>query len=145
MDSSLSVQARMLDEHVADGTLANRFYAVVLMAVGGFGLALVGLSVFVVAHQAAHQRTREIGIRLALGASPTVIKWMFMRRVAAIVGCASGLGVLIGVERPCGRTRVIRGEGNRSLLGHRSRRDSLECRDGGTLSAGAPGGVAKSA
>jgi putative ABC transport system permease protein len=50
---------------------------------------------------AVKQRTRELGTRLALGATPTGILWMVMRdglRVAAI-GAALGLIVSVGTAR----------------------------------------------
>jgi ABC-type antimicrobial peptide transport system permease subunit len=47
------------------------------------------------------QRTREIGIRLALGAQRQKLRWMFVRSalVLAGIGIAIGLGAAVAVAR----------------------------------------------
>jgi ABC-type antimicrobial peptide transport system permease subunit len=65
------------------------------------GLALAGVGVYgVVAHSVA-QRTREIGVRLALGARARHIWWTVGRRVAiqTCIGLAIGLAGSFGMGR----------------------------------------------
>jgi ABC-type antimicrobial peptide transport system permease subunit len=47
------------------------------------------------------RRTREIGIRVALGAVRTQVLWMVMREVLALVavGIAVGIGAAVGLTR----------------------------------------------
>lgn len=66
-----------------------------LGAFGALALILAAVGVYAVAAQSARQRTREIGIRIALGASTGDILRLVLRRGLAAVGL--GLGVGLGV------------------------------------------------
>lgn len=57
-------------------------------------------AVYVLAAYSASQRTREIGIRLALGAQPGALKTMFVRHALALAGAgvALGLGAPMGLQ-----------------------------------------------
>jgi putative ABC transport system permease protein len=92
-----------LDDAIAGSTAMRRFNTTLLSAVASlaFGLAMVGVY-GVVAHAAA-QRTRELGIRVALGAS--------RRHVLSLV-VVNGvrwamLGVLIGLAGAYTGTRLL--------------------------------------
>lgn len=79
-----------------DGQLARTRFGVVCAAVFGvIGLALAAFGTFAVLSLLVAQRTREIGIRMALGAKETTIVALVARQslVPALAGCAAG-GVL---------------------------------------------------
>ena len=87
---SSAVDASLLDRRLAM-TLVGGFAgaALVLAAVGLYGL---------MSHMVS-QRTREIGIRLALGAQVTEVRWLVLRRgaILALAGLAAGcLGAFAG-------------------------------------------------
>ena len=94
LDSNVPVYAiRTMDQQVADSLLIERLIAS-LSAVFGFLatlLAVVGLY-GVMAYTVA-RRTREIGIRMALGAFQGDVIWMVMREVLALVavGLVAGM------------------------------------------------------
>jgi predicted permease len=94
VDPSLQLSAIEPLDEVAHNDLAVYLYAIrVLMLATGLALLLSLASIYAVMSFAVAQRTREIGIRLALGANPR-------RIVAATLGRHmghAGLGVLIGV------------------------------------------------
>jgi ABC-type antimicrobial peptide transport system permease subunit len=56
-------------------------------------LLLVGVGLYGVLAYALHRRTKELGIRMALGASLTDIARQFLAEAAGIVGLGLGLGV----------------------------------------------------
>ena len=71
------------------------------MALLGLILAVVG--VYSVVSYAAAQRTHEIGIRMALGATPQDILRMVLRQSVVIVG----VGLAVGVAAAFAGTRAI--------------------------------------
>jgi putative ABC transport system permease protein len=72
-----------------------------LMSLGALALLLAGIGVYGVKSYVVSQRTREIGIRLALGASPREIVWMLLRDGArmTLVGLAIGFPLAVALGR----------------------------------------------
>ena len=70
-----------------------------LSGLGGLALLLAVVGVYGVKSYVVSQRTREIGIRLALGASPRDVGWMLFRDGAKVtlIGIAIGLPLAIGL------------------------------------------------
>jgi ABC-type antimicrobial peptide transport system permease subunit len=64
-------------------------------------LALGIIGIYGVISYAVSQRTREIGIRLALGAEKSDLRWMFVRSALTLTGAgiAIGLGAAAAVAR----------------------------------------------
>ena len=71
-----------------------RFLAVLLGTLGVLTIVLTLVGVFGVVNHEAARRTREVGIRMSLGADAGRIRWMVLRRALgpAAVGVAAGLG-----------------------------------------------------
>jgi ABC-type antimicrobial peptide transport system permease subunit len=75
-----------------------------LLAITGTMALLLGLiGIYGVVSYAISQRRREIGIRLALGAAPGEVRWMFVRHALVLVG----IGVAIGLGAAVGLTRLM--------------------------------------
>jgi predicted permease len=84
-----------LEQYLADSLGPQRFRSALLLVLGAIGLALAGLGVYGVTARAVEERTAELGVRLALGATPSslarLVVWQATRAVA--IGLAVG-GVL---------------------------------------------------
>jgi putative ABC transport system permease protein len=65
------------------------------------GLWLAGLGVYGLTAYAVAQRTREIGIRLSVGATVGQVAWLVLRQCVrlAAVGCAIGLLLAVAAGR----------------------------------------------
>jgi ABC-type antimicrobial peptide transport system permease subunit len=72
-----------------------------LAIAGTMALALGILGIYGVISYAVSQRTREIGIRMALGAKKSELVWMFVRSALVLtgVGMAIGLGAAAALMR----------------------------------------------
>jgi ABC-type antimicrobial peptide transport system permease subunit len=94
---------RSMEELIGERLSAARFQAQLLgtFAITALGLTLVGI--FAVLGYAVSRRTREFGVRIALGASRTGIVTGVLRRSLT---CAAA-GVLIGTTAAWGLTRLL--------------------------------------
>ena len=96
LDSDLAVyKAVTLDEHMSFPTLPVRLAGFALAAFGLLTLFLAAIGIYGVAAFAVARRTREIGIRIAIGASPRQVLGTVFARTGwvLLVGALGGLGL----------------------------------------------------
>jgi putative ABC transport system permease protein len=106
LDPELAVaRVRTLEEVVARSISEPRFYMLLLSAFAAVALFLAGLGVFGVMSYAVMQRSREIGIRMALGAESSEVLRMVMTHALTLCGG----GVLIGLLGALALSRVVAG------------------------------------
>ena len=87
---------------LVDASLAGRrFTLFLLLAFAAIAVALSVIGVYGVLAYLVGQRKREIGLRLAIGASPANVVWLFMREGAVItlIGLGAGLAGAFAVGR----------------------------------------------
>ena len=100
VNSSLPLASVRTMQEIYDQSMARTSFTLVMLAIAGAMALVLGIiGIYGVISYAVSQRTREIGIRLALGAQPGELKRMFVRHglVLAGIGVAIGLGAAIGL------------------------------------------------
>jgi putative ABC transport system permease protein len=79
---------------VVDRAVSPRRFVVLLLAgFAGFALILASLGIYAVISYSVNQRKNEIGIRMALGASPAMVRQLILSETMRL----AGVGALIGL------------------------------------------------
>jgi ABC-type antimicrobial peptide transport system permease subunit len=88
-----------------DRSMAATSFTLIMLAIAATMALLLGIiGIYGVISYAVSQRTREIGIRLALGAKAGELKKMFVRNGMML----AGMGVPIGLGAAAGLTRLMK-------------------------------------
>jgi putative ABC transport system permease protein len=107
VDPALPVeQFRTLDQLVAARVAPQRFFGSILSLFAALALTLAAIGIFGVTSYTVAQRTREIGIRMALGAEASGVVRMIVGRGLRHAAVGAALGLLGAVAL----TRVLRGQ-----------------------------------
>jgi predicted permease len=83
---------RTLETHVGFARARERLAADVVAVFGAVSLGLAALGLYGVLADGVRQRTREIGVRVALGARPADVTGLFLRRATGLVAAGAALG-----------------------------------------------------
>jgi putative ABC transport system permease protein len=92
VDSQLPSEIKTVTEQVAVLTARPRFLAALLTAFAGLALFVAAAGLYAVASFLVTQRTRDIGVRMALGASPTVIAKQVATEAIYWIAAGAALG-----------------------------------------------------
>jgi ABC-type antimicrobial peptide transport system permease subunit len=95
------VRHETMEATMATSLLPERLGATLAAGFGGLGTLLAAIGLYGVIAYSVARRTREIGIRVALGAYPAQVLGMIMRQGLALaaVGAAAGALLAYGVAR----------------------------------------------
>ena len=110
LDATLPVyDARTLSEHMQVAVFAQKMAANLLGAMGVLALLLAAIGLYGVMAYAVSQRTQELGIRLALGASPGSLLSMIVGQGMKLtaIGLTIGLVVALGAFGSIGAVRTL--------------------------------------
>ena len=97
---------RTLDDQMEISLLTERLLATLSSVFGCLATLLAALGLYGVMAFMVARRTREIGIRMALGAGQGSVVWMVMRETLML----AGIGVAIGLAGAYGVTRLIQAQ-----------------------------------
>src|SRR4029450_11972163 len=93
------IHAQTLEDATAIGLLPQKIAAWIAGTVGTVGLLLAALGLYGLTAFSVAQRTREIALRMALGASREAVLSLVLRQSGrlAVIGTAIGLALAIGL------------------------------------------------
>jgi ABC-type antimicrobial peptide transport system permease subunit len=91
-------------EHIVAGAVARQRFSMLLLAIfAGIALVLAAVGIYGVMSYSVAQQTREIGIRMALGARHSDVLKMTVKQGAQLVGAGLAIGLVVAF----GLTRVM--------------------------------------
>ena len=105
VNASLPLASVRTMQEIYSESLARTSFTLVMLGIAGtmaFVLGIIGI--YGVISYAVLQRTREIGIRLALGEQTGRLRWMFIRSALAL----TGIGIAIGLAAAAGLMRLMK-------------------------------------
>jgi putative ABC transport system permease protein len=94
-----------MDELISGSLAARRFSMILLSVFAGLALLLASVGIYGVISYVVGERTREMGIRMALGAQRSDILWLILRQG----GTLAGVGVVLGLISSMGLARFMTG------------------------------------
>jgi len=97
VNPNMSITLRPLADQVGATLTQERLVAMLSGFFGGLALLLAGLGLYGVTAYAVSRRTREIGIRMAIGARSSAVKSQFLIESIVLSLMGGSIGILLGV------------------------------------------------
>ena len=98
VDAGLPViAAKTMARDREDSLAASKAVAALLLGLGALGTLLASIGLYAVVAFAVSRRSREIGIRMALGARGRQVIWDVTRGIAGLVGAGTAVGLVFSL------------------------------------------------
>jgi putative ABC transport system permease protein len=91
--AAVLLDVNTLEARLREQNAPRRFQTLLLSLFAALALALAGAGIFAMMHYSVAQRTKEIGIRLAVGARQANVVGMILREGLLLVGAGVGIGL----------------------------------------------------
>jgi len=97
-DSELALaNVRSMDEWVSNGAAQPRLNTILLSAFAAMALLIAAIGIYGVLAYSVNQRTREIGLRMALGSRPVAVLRLIVTEGMTMAAAGIGIGILGGL------------------------------------------------
>jgi predicted permease len=104
LDASLPIyDVRTFEEQIGQQISGDTLVAFLALAFGALAAVLAAMGIYGLLAYSVTQRTREIGLRMALGAEPKRLGWMLFAEVLKM----TGVGISLGIPLAYGLSRLI--------------------------------------
>jgi predicted permease len=104
LDASLPIyDVRTLEQQIDKRLSSSRLLAVLALAFGALAGLLAAMGIYALLAYTVSQRTREIGVRMALGAEPRRIAWMVLSDVTHLTAA----GILLGIPLAYAASKLL--------------------------------------
>jgi len=103
-----TTRVRSNESRLAQAAQGILLFKLFMGAITGISLLVGGIGIMNVLLASVTERTREIGIRKAMGARRRDVLWQFLAESVAVSSLGSGLGVLLGLSGAFAITAIMR-------------------------------------
>jgi putative ABC transport system permease protein len=101
LDGSVPLRIETVNERIRSSLVKERMMAMLASTLGGAALPLACAALYGLLAYAVSRQTKEIGLRLALGARRQTVIWMVMRDclIVTVIGIALGVAATLALGR----------------------------------------------
>jgi len=98
LDANLPVEdLRTMPQQIRENVFLDRFISVLSAAFAGLATLLAAVGLYGVLAYTVAQRTKEIGLRMALGAAPGRVQAMILGQLGVMTGIGGAIGLLAAI------------------------------------------------